>query len=212
MKQVAKGFSFVLVSVVMVMMTVFGLLSLTSARADLRLSQKAAAAQQVYYEMDSRAERLYAACRNASAAAGRESAAFVTDGLYRRTLPDDFYPCLRPLAQSAAGGAEGEKARLQRGVYFYELEKQLRGVPSISVSVDQSALGAALAGTGTQGAVVTVRYTVRSARAANNSLSVVLVCPYGGASVPEFTVTKWASAVSGLTVGGSSHVNVWSGN
>lgn len=71
----AKGFSFVLVSVVMVMMTVFGMLSLSGAQADYRLSQRSAAAQTAYYGMDSAETKLLAGCEAACSAAGKDAQA-----------------------------------------------------------------------------------------------------------------------------------------
>jgi hypothetical protein len=214
---VAKGFSFVLVTVVMVMMLVFGLLSLSSSGADLRLSRKAAAAQQIYYGLDSSGEQLSAACNGAAAAAEGYAAAFISDKQYLKPLPSDFYNALLPLVnevKSSPGGSSS--ALLERGVFFYDLEKQLGGIKGnygLSFKVDQKALAGALAGKGAGAHIAYVYSTIRSSINPADSLNITLVCDFGGLSAtPAFSAAQWESAVSGLEVGSGQKINVWDGN
>jgi len=214
--QVAKGFSFVLVTVVMVMMMVFGLLSLTSAGADMRLSKKAAATQQVYYELDSKGERLYASCADVAASAAGSANTFMGDKLYNGSLPDDFYTCLLPLVSEVKNAPNGDGyALLKRGVFFYYLEKQLNNVKgdyNLSYKVDTDALGNAISSRNAGAHVAYVYSTINSELSSNNSLTITLVCDYGDAAGrPAFKAAAWKTAVSGLEISSSSKINVWNG-
>ncbi|MDR3645411.1 MAG: hypothetical protein P4M02_10100 [Clostridia bacterium] len=215
-EQVAKGFSFVLVTVVMVMMMVFGLLSLTSAGADMRLSQKASITQQVYYELDAKGEQLYAACAGAAGQAALSADAFMDGKLYNGALPDDFYTCLLPLVSKVKSAPNGDGyAPLKRGVFFYYLEKQLdnvKGDYNLSYKVDTDALSAAISTQNPAAPVAYVYSTIDSRLAENNSLGITLICDYGGtAAAPAFKTAAWKTAVSGLEISSSSKVNVWNG-
>ena len=212
----AKGFSFVLVTVVMVMMLVFGLLSFSSAAADLRLSQKAAVAQQVYYALDSEGEQLYASCEGAAASSSAYADAYISGKQYMQVQPEDFYPSLTPLVASVKLSPGGnDSALLKRGIFFYDLEKQLeqiKGSYNLSYKLDQSALGAALGGHGGDEPVAFVYATITSKSSPGNTLSITLVCDFGDLqTAPSFRVTEWESAVSGLTINTSQKINVWDG-
>lgn len=208
----AKGFSFVLVTVVMIMMMVFGMLSLSSTKADLRLSEKAASAQQTYYGMDADGERLYSDCNGAASAAWSQAKTFA-GGTSARTLPDDLYSCLIPLA----GRTDSAQSSLfLRGVFFYELDRQLAGTAKsdgFSYRIDADALSRAVRSGESDIPVAYVTATVTSKLSPNNSLRIALVCDFGsGSSVPSFRKTQWESSVSAPTVSDSGQtVHVWGG-
>ena len=64
----------------MVVMLVFGLLSVSGSGADLRLAQKASESQKIYYGLDSDGENLMAFCSGAAASAWDEAKAETSDG------------------------------------------------------------------------------------------------------------------------------------
>ncbi|MDR3645516.1 MAG: hypothetical protein P4M02_10625 [Clostridia bacterium] len=210
----AKGFSFVLVTVVMVMMLVFGLLSLSSAGADLRLSQKATTAQQVYYELDTQGEQLTAACGGASAGAWSDAGCFISQRRYEQALPADFYECLRPLAAKAKVASSAEAlAKLKSGVFYYFLEKQLKAMTfdaGFTCLVNQELLQNALGGHGS-GHLATVNSTVKSSLDPKTTLSITLACDFTGSGVPAFEATRWQTSVSGLEISSDSSIKVWNG-
>lgn len=65
MKHLVRGFSLILVTVVMIVMLVFGLLSVSSAGADYRLSTRASESQKIYYDLDASGEDTMAFCSDA---------------------------------------------------------------------------------------------------------------------------------------------------
>ena len=199
----------------MVMMMVFGLLSLSSAKADLRLSQKAVTAQKVYYELDGKGERLNAACAAAAASAQKKAGVFMSEKLYSDTLPDDFFSCLTPLIGRVQSGDNSAYETLSRGVFFYYLQQQLesiRGDYNLSYKVDTGALQDAIVSGNADARVACVYSVIHSTQAENNSLNITLVCAYGTAlSSPSFRAEAWETNVSGLEISGSSHINVWAG-
>lgn len=213
----AKGFSFVLVTVVMIMMLVFGMLSLSSASADKRLSEKAVSAQETYYGLDSRGEELLAACGNAAANAQAAAESFMSQKRYAQTLPEDFFACLQPLASSPGAAGSDSYRKLERGVMFYELEKQLSSVAgdfTISYQVDQSALKSALsADDGSSAVIATIYASIVSTESPNYSLNVSLACRFGTLdNMPSFETTQWQSNVSGLELSSSSSVHLFTGD
>lgn len=214
---VAKGFSFVLVTVVMVMMVVFGLLSLSSSSADLRLAQKAASTQQIYYQLDSSGQLLAAACGGAAAQSSVYASSFMANRQYTGTLPADFYKCLLPLVTEVnANPGSSANLLLQRGVFFYELEKQLdnlEGNYHFTCSVDQNALSEALRGqSGGSTQVAYIYSTITSSISSNYSIKIILVCDFGDlSSTPVFMPKQWESAVSIPEINSNPKINVWNG-
>lgn len=209
----AKGFSFVLVTVVMIMMMVFGMLSLSSTKADLRLSEKAASAQQVYYGMDTDGERLYSDCNGAASAAWLQAEMFAGDSQTTRTLPGDFYSFLIPLAGRTDAA---ESSLFQRGVFFYELDKQLAATAKndgFSYRIDADALSRAVRSGDADIPVAYVAATIPGKLSPDNSLRIALVCDFGsGGSAPSFRKTQWESSVSAPAVSDSGQtVHVWGG-
>jgi hypothetical protein len=115
--------------------------------------------------------------------------------------------------KSSPGGADS--ALLKRGIFFYDLEKQLekiKGGYNLSYKIDQTALAAALGGHGGDGQVAFIYSTITSKSSPSNTLSITLVCDFGDLqTAPSFRVTEWESAVSGLTINTSQKINVWNG-
>lgn len=209
----AKGFSFVLVTVVMIMMMVFGMLSLSSTKADLRLSRKAVSAQQVYYGMDTDGERLYSDCSGAAAAAWSLSETFAGGNPSLRALPADFYSCLIPLAGKPDAS---ESPLFLRGVFFYELGKQLAGpakTDGFSYRIDTDALSRAVRTGDADIPVAYVTASVPSRLSPDNSLQITLVCRFGsGETAPSFRKTRWEASVSAPAASdGGQTVHVWGG-
>lgn len=215
-RRLAKGFSFVLVSVVMVMMMVFGMLSLSSASADLRLSKKAAAAQTTYYSMDSKATRLAGGCAQASASAWADAQAFVKDKKYLSSQPETTYACVTPLIEAARANPGVNDAALTKGLYFCFLSKRLDvlkndtglAMNSISVKTDEAALAAALSG-GNNVIVTTVDALVKGGEKNNNSLDVTFTCACPADTAPVFKTVRWKASVSGLDISDNKKIKVF---
>lgn len=205
-----KGFSFVLVSVVMVVMMVFGLLSYASSAADMRLSQKSAQTQTIYYELDGKAEHLKAACEAAAQKAQSKAQAYMDEKGY--LSQPALYACLQPLAAGAAG-EDGKK--LLTGVYFYYLAKELDvadKTDGLTCKIDEKALAAALSGR-TDGTVATVQAEVRSEANPRYSLKIRLIAPFEKSGESAFQTARWAFTVSGneITDTNGDSVNLWQG-
>lgn len=207
-----KGFSFVLVSVVMVVMMVFGLLSYTSSAADMRLSQKSAQTQTIYYEVDGKAEHLKAACEAAAQKAQSRAQAYM-DGKGYLTPPQDIYACLQPL--SAAGAAGEDAKKLLTGMYFYYLAKELDvadKTDGLTCTIDQKALAAALSGQ-TNGTVATVQAEVRSKTNQRYFLKIRLTAPFEKSGESAFQTAGWVFTVDGneITDTNGDSVTLWQG-
>lgn len=201
-----KGFSFVLVTAVMVVMLVFGLLSLSGAGADLRQAKKAAETQEAYYGLDARGEQFLADCSGAAAEAWDDAGAFV---LRRNvSVPEDLYPALEAALRSAGTN----KTALRRGMFIYYLQKRIvlsKAAAGCTCQVDQAALRKVLAG-GTDNSPVQVALTLKSSLNPRDSLQVTLGCRFTTARAPQMTILRWQAAVSGLDAT-SSHLGVWDG-
>lgn len=205
----AKGFSFLLATVVMVMMLVFGLLSLSSAGAGLRLAQKAADTQKAYYELDTRGENLLAACGDAAADAWNDAGAFAAKASAGAALPSDFDPSLKKAALSAFPN----KPALRRGIFYYFLDKRLRSLKTgekLSCAVDRQALAKVFLGnTGvsaeTAASALTGRLNPRE------TLQVAFSFRFGPDGVPRAAPVRWQAAVSGLEVSSAQGISVWNG-
>jgi hypothetical protein len=215
--QVSKGFSFVLVCIVMVVMLVFGLISDSVSGADLRLSQKSVQTQQIYYDMDSTGERLLFSCATAVSAANNSAKLFISEQKYNSALPKDFYSFLVPLAeQYKKDDSSATESLLQKGVFFYYLDSQLALLKSsdgITYKMDQAALQAFLSGNDKGNAViVTVQKTISSSIDSKYVLNISLSCTYPvNDRAPTFTVVKWSDFVNGASINDNQKVNVWDG-
>ena len=213
----AKGFSFVLVTVVMIVMMVFGLLSLSTAGADFRLSQKNAQAQTIYYGLDNSGERLRAESEAAIDFAAAQADDFMVQKKYYNVLPVNFFSCLLPLVNQvkAAPDTSGAAyAQLKRGVFFFYLESRLASIKGYGVSykVDTAALAAVTSGTNVRETeIASVYSTITSSINNRYTLNIFLQCPYGENVTPDFKIKKWAEAVSGNDIVEGSNNNLWSG-
>lgn len=74
------GASSVLMIFVVLFLTTFGLLSLVSAQADLRLTRRTAAAAEAYYRADAKAEEILCAVDAALFAAREDTAGYLLSG------------------------------------------------------------------------------------------------------------------------------------
>ena len=213
----AKGFSFVLVTVVMIVMMVFGLLSLSTAGADFRLSQKNAQAQTIYYGLDSSGERLYAESEAAIDFAAVQADDFMVQKKYYNVLPVNFFSCLLPLVNQVKETPDttgAAYAQLKRGVFFFYLESKLASIKGYGVSykVDTAALATVIGGTNVKETVIASLYsTITSSINSRYTLNIFLQCPYGENTTPDFKVQKWAEAVNGNNIVEGSNNNLWSG-
>lgn len=213
----SKGFSFVLVCIVMVVMLVFGLISDSVSGADLRMSQKAVQNQQIYYGLDSSGEHILFDCATAVSSAQSSAQLFISEQQYNTALPKDFYSFLLPLVNEyKKNSSEAEKTQLQNGVFFYYLSEQLaqlKNSDGITYNVDLAALNALLAGNGKQNAaIVTLQKTINSSIDPKYSLNISLQCNFPAqTAVPVFKVMEWTSFVNGINISDDQKVNVWNG-
>ena len=205
-----------LVSVVMVMMMVFGMLSLSSASADLRLSQKAAAAQTTYYAVDTSATKLAGGCSQASKSAWTEAQTFVKDKKYLTSQPKTMLAGVSALIDAAKANPGANDAELTRGVYFCMLAEKLDaiksdasiGMNSVTYKIDDAALAAGIQNGGTA-VVVTVTASVTGGEKKNNNLDVTLTCAGPTDSAPAFKATTWKASVSGLEIDENQKIKVF---
>ncbi len=210
-----KGFSFVLVAVVMAAMMAFGLLSLSGAAADLRLARKAAGSQQDYYTLDRAGEKLAASCADAAARAGREADTLAARQDFARALPGDLSAAERSLTADYAAGRTADTIPARRALFFYYLEQNLKALPtgSCSWTLDANALTQAASGELPVGtAVLRLTADVRDSSVAGRSLRVELSCPYGGADeYPAFKKSRWQLEVTAETIDPDPVLPVWNG-
>lgn len=211
-----KGFAFVLVTVVMVAMLAFGLLSLSGASADLRLARKAAQSQQKFYALDGDGERLAAACGDAAARAEQAAEAFVAGGNAGGPLPTDLPAPARELAQAFAAGRESDPASLRRAMFFYYLDRNLKAMPgagSCGWTIDQEAIRQVAAGKIPRNTpIVRLTAQVSDSSVPGRTLAVGLMWPFGSAEgYPAFQRTQWSLRVAAETIDPDPVLPVWSG-
>jgi len=208
----AKGFSFILVSVVMTVMMIFGMLTLSGANAGLRLSQKAADTQRTYYRLDSRAETSLSECENAAGKAGGKADAFMSGGGYRQP-PPDFYASRSSLAAavSASPDPTGSNYKLlRRAAFIYYLEKELASVNGVKISLPDSVINSLASGSNPAGELLTVSSSFGE-DGANITLNVTLACLSQSLdTTPRFSVKEWKAGVAGEEMI-PSHIDVWEG-
>lgn len=204
----AKGFSFILAAVVMVMMLVFGMLSLSSAAAGLRQARKAADEQSAYYELDTRGERLRALCDSAAAGAWSDAGDFTAHRASGSALPADLDAALRQEVLSAR-----DTAALRRGMFLYYFVRRLRAEhfdTAYTCAVDAAQLGRLAAGQAGL-SPVTVDAALTGTLNPHDTLHVTLVCRFGSDGVPSVAANRWQAAVSGLEITSSRTVRLWNG-
>lgn len=201
----AKGFSFVLVTVVMIVMLVFGLLSLSSSAANMRLANKSANAQTTYYDVDAKGEKLVEQCAQAAKKAKQTAADFIANKGYAAKLPDDLYAGLKALCAKAQTDSDARQT-LEKGMFFYYLNDELKKA-GLTATLNQSALEKSLTG---DGVVLTVDSTLKSELDPRCSLHVVLT--YSAAGIPDSKRATWVYTVQTPEADGNDHLNVWQGN
>lgn len=211
-----KGFSFVLVTVVMSVMLAFGLLALSGAVADLRLAQKAARSQQDYYTLDRAAEQLTARCGDAAARAGQAADAFVAAGAYAQPLPADLPTPARELAQAAAAGSSGSSLPLRHALFFYFLGQNLKSLPtgSCSWTMDEEAIRQAAAGKAPASTpVLQLTAAVNDAAVPGRTMALTLAWSYGGpdGGYPAFPKAKRTLKTATQTIDPDPILPVWDG-
>lgn len=213
----SKGFSFVLVCIVMVVMLVFGLISASVSGAGLRLSRKSVQAQQIYYDLDSRGEHILFACATAVTTANNSAQLFMSQQKYNSELPKDIYSFLEPLVKKCQkDGSITTRSLLQKGIFFYYLDSELallKNINGITYKIDHIALQAALADDGKKDAtIVTVEKTINSSIDSKYVLNISLNCNYPKSEVmPTFKVLQWSALVNGNNINEDQKANVWNG-